>query len=154
MNSFPTVSSRMPHPFSRYRLRLFGDFVRIIVLPSVALKLCCLLTDSSLGFFTLPSYIAFCIGVSYARNTYNYRAQERLAHQMGGRLAPQVVGRWPGNLDVMIAMIKASKSAYLGDFYKELFHQYRSTTLNLRLLWSDTVCPFSVVQSAPNSRER
>lgn len=135
----------MPHPFSRYRLRLLGDFIRIIVVPSVVLKLFCILTDLRLGLLTLPSYAAFCFVVSYARNTHAYHAQERLARQMGGRLAPCVVGKWPGNLDVMLKMIKFSKTAYLGEFYYELFHQYQSTTLNLRLLWSDLVRPFTAV---------
>ncbi len=136
----------MPHPFSRYRVRLLGDFIRIIVVPSVILKLFFLLTDSRPGLLTLPSYAAFCFAISYARNTYAYFTQEHLARQMGGRLASCVVGKWPGNLDVMLKMIKASKTAYLGEFYHELFHQYQSTTLNLRLLWSDFVRPFTTIQ--------
>lgn len=129
----------MPHPFSRYRLRLLGDLVRIIAVPSIVLKSLFLLTNVHPGLLTLPAYIVFCIVASYLRNAYSYRTQELEALRMGGRLAPRVVGKWPGNLDVMIKMIKASKTAYLAEFYQELFHEYRSTTLNLRLLWSDTV---------------
>ena len=132
----------MPHPFSRYRLRLLGDFVRIIVVPSVALKCLCFLTRPRLGLLTVPCYIVFCAVVSYVRNTHAYRVQEREARRMGARLPPQVVGKWPGNMDIMFKMIRASKEAYLAEFYQELFNQYRSTTLNLRLMWSDTVSSF------------
>ena len=65
------------------------------------------------------------------------RAQDR--YQMGAREIPRVVGKWPGNIDVLFKMMKAFKTSYILDVYLQLFEEYQCTTLNTRILWSDMV---------------
>ena len=128
-----------PHPYSRYRLRLFHDFVRLLVVPTVTFAALLSLSGVSLGYLFPPSYLAFLILSSIARNIYLSHQQRRRAERLGGRLPTQVVGKWPGNLDVAIKLGKAALNMYPGDFYKNLIEEYQCTMLNLKLLWTDMV---------------
>jgi hypothetical protein len=65
--------------------------------------------------------------------------QEKEARLLGARLIPCVVGKWPGNIDVLLDMMRAFKSSYVLDVYLQLFEEYQCTTINTRILWSDTV---------------
>lgn len=128
-----------PHPYSRYRLRLFHDFVRLLVVPTVTFAALLSLTGIRLGYALPPAWLAFLILSAIARNLYFSYDLRRQAERHGGRLPPQVVGKWPGNLDVAIALGKAALNMYPGDFYKNLFDEYQCTTLNLKLFWTDMV---------------
>lgn len=129
----------MAHPFSRYRLRLFWDFVRILFIPSLAFVALLNLAGVSLGWLTPLAYVLwlFAAGISRVKTT-DY-LQTRAARRMGGRLPTEVVGKWPGNLDILIKLGKAAKSRYPAAFFHDLFEEYQCTTLNLKLLWSDLV---------------
>ncbi|KAF9004996.1 cytochrome P450 monooxygenase CYP63 [Cyathus striatus] len=52
---------------------------------------------------------------------------------------PRVVGKWPGNIDVLLKMMRAFKTSYVLDVYLQLFEEYQCTTLNTRILWSDNI---------------
>ncbi|KAG6837575.1 hypothetical protein H0H93_006989 [Arthromyces matolae] len=60
-------------------------------------------------------------------------------HRLGAKPIPRVVGKWPGNVDVLLKMLKAFKTAYVVDVYLQLFEEYQSTTLNLYILWADQI---------------
>ncbi|KAJ7164007.1 hypothetical protein C8R43DRAFT_1122965 [Mycena crocata] len=65
------------------------------------------------------------------------------AKSMGARLAPQIKGRWPGNIDVLRHLLKIYETGYLGDGFYEII-QSLGPMFNLRLLWSShlfTVSP-------------
>ncbi|KAF7791588.1 hypothetical protein EIP86_002605 [Pleurotus ostreatoroseus] len=126
-----------PHPFSRYRLRLFHDFVRILVIPSVTFAAIVQWSPVRLGFFIVPAYFATLILAGILRNVYHKYRLEHDAYRLGGRLPTEVKGKWPGNLDVAIRLAKAARTKYVGEFYLELFEEYRCTTLNLKLFWND-----------------
>lgn len=128
----------MPHPFSRYRLRLFWDFVRIVVVPSAffATILC---TRRQLCWIAPFAWLAFLLVSGYVRQQYHGYKQRAEARRRGGRLPPEVVGKWPGNIDILIKVGRAARTRYPGTFYLSLFEEYKSTTLNLKLLWSDLV---------------
>lgn len=67
--------------------------------------------------------------------------QAKEAQKLGAVPIPKVVGRWPGNLDIMIAAMKGIKERYLQEYLDSLFDEYQTDTLNLRLLWGDHVRP-------------
>jgi hypothetical protein len=51
-------------------------------------------------------------------------------------------------------MIRAFKTSYVGDVYLQLFEEYKTTTLNLRVLWSDTVSPLFLIRWPPTDQMR
>jgi hypothetical protein len=129
----------MPHPFSRYRLRLFGDFVRIVLGPSLIFAAIRSVTNAKLGLLAVPAWLFSLLVASYARVQYRDYKRRITARQMGARLPVEVVGRWPGNIDILIEVGRAARSRYPSTFYHDLFEKYQTTTLNLKLLWSDLV---------------
>jgi len=127
------------HPDSFYRRRLFNDFVRIIGVPSTSLFVILQLASIRLGYLTLPAYLAFAAACAYARLQYWDWTQTREATRLGARRIPQVSGKWPGNFDIYLKLLKAAHTTYLHSFQLSLFEEYQATTLNLRLLWQDVI---------------
>lgn len=133
---FPLRSSLNMHP-SNFRLRLLFDFLKILVLPSVLFHLISTrLLEKPLG---APSYIAFItcwsIGKTFLREAL-LRVERR---RLGAREIPCIRGAWPGNIDILLKMLHAFKTSYIGDVYLQLFEEYQCTTLNTRILWTDHV---------------
>ena len=127
------------HPDSFYRIRLFKDFIRIIVVPSTTLFVLTHITEVHLGLWTAPAYSTFIFTWAYARLQFADWVQQREARRMGARPIPRVHGRCPGNADIYLQLLKAYTTTYVGSFYLKLFEEYQTTTLNLRLLWQDFV---------------
>lgn len=125
-----------PH---QYRIRFLSDVSKIFIYPSLALSLCLRLTVTDLGHLTIPCHILFTVIVFAARIQYDAFRKRRDAYVLNARPIPCVEGRWPGNVDVMLKMLKAFKTAYIQEVYLALFEEYQCTTLNLRILWSDQV---------------
>lgn len=123
-----------------YRLRLFFDILRIFVVPSLILSELCRRTNVRLGFLALPAHFLAIILWGCIRNVYYDINQVREAKRMGAKPVPRIKGKWPGNIDVLLRMMKAFKTAYLMDVYLELFQEYKCSTLNTRILWVDQVC--------------
>lgn len=122
-----------------YRVRLSLDILRIFVFPCVILSQACRRWGVRLGFFSLPAHIFAVILWGWIRNlNYDIR-QAREAARLGTKPVPRIKGKWPGNVDVLLRMMKAFKTAYLMDVYLELFQEYQCTTLNTRILWVDQV---------------
>jgi len=56
-----------------------------------------------------------------------------------------VVGKLPGNIDVMLRLMRARHDRYLLDGFFDLFYEYQTTTLNLRFLWQDKVSSYTTI---------
>lgn len=65
--------------------------------------------------------------------------QGRAAKQLNANPIPRVVGKWPGNLDVVLRMVKLFETGYVFQGFSELFAEYQCTTLNTRIFWTDQV---------------
>ncbi|KAH9927640.1 cytochrome P450 [Fomitopsis serialis] len=127
------------HPDSFYRVRLFKDFVRIVVVPWATLFALLRTTEVRLGLLAVPAHVVFIVFWAYTRLQYADWMHRRDARRMGARPIPRVRGRWPGNLDIYLQLLKAYHTTYLGSFHLKLFEEYHTTTLNLRLLWQDFI---------------
>lgn len=144
---FPLQSLFNMHP-SNFRLRLLLDLLKILVLPSVVFHLISTrLLEKPLGAL---SYIAFVIcwsiGKTFLRGVLHRAERKRL----GAREIPCIQGAWPGNIDVLLKMLRAFKTSYIGDVYLQLFEEYQCTTLNTRILWTDHVrCGFVLFEGMP-----
>ncbi len=79
-----------------------------------------------------------CILGIYSHSFYDFK-QHQTCRRLGTKPIPRIRGKWPGNIDVLLRMMKAFKTAYLMDVYLELFQEYQCTTLNTRILWVDQV---------------
>ncbi|KAJ3718098.1 cytochrome P450 monooxygenase CYP63 [Lentinula guzmanii] len=128
------------HP-SNYRMRLSLDFLRIIVLPSVLFHLITThLTNMHLGLLTaLPSYLGFIICCSISKSFLTRMLQHARRQRSGAKEIPCVRGAWPGNVDILMKMLRAFKTSYILDVYLQLFEEYQCTTLNTRILWTDHI---------------
>ncbi|KAH7912121.1 cytochrome P450 monooxygenase CYP63 [Hygrophoropsis aurantiaca] len=122
-----------------FRVRIIKDILRAFVVPPVALSLCAHVAHLRLGWSSLPAYLLSIIIAAIARVQYSDFIQSREAKQFGARPIPRVVGKWPGNIDVMLRFKKAFASSYIYDPYLELFEEYQCTTLNTRFLWGDNI---------------
>jgi hypothetical protein len=56
---------------------------------------------------------------------------------------------WPGNLDILLSMMRAFRKSYILDVYLNLFEEYQCTTLNLNILWVDNVGPTCSITRFP-----
>jgi len=61
------------------------------------------------------------------------------AARLGAQPITRVQGRWPGNLDIVLRLLKAFESGYVLQGFADLFAEYGCTTLNTRFFWDDQV---------------
>ncbi|KAJ7726285.1 cytochrome P450 monooxygenase CYP63 [Mycena maculata] len=123
-----------------YRLRLLSDICRAVVLPCACLWLALKFLNVHLGpIISFPFYLNFFILWAVVTRFLANFVHTRTARQFGAQPIPQVVGKWPGNIDVLLRMMKAFKTSYVLDVYLQLFEEYQCTTLNMRILWRDTI---------------
>ena len=125
---------------ARYRIRLFLDLCRVVVLPSLAFHAVLKYSGTQLGFLTQPIHFGFIISWFLFKGALLKTFQDREAGKLGARPIPRIVGRWPGNIDVLLKILRASNTSYIQDVHLNLFEEYQCTTLNTRILWSDAVC--------------
>jgi hypothetical protein len=124
---------------SRIRLRFLASVFRTCVLPAAVLAAALRVTDTHLGYLTVPSHILFISLLFYLETLYANYVASREARRLGARPVPRIVGKWPGNIDILLRFVTELKSGYMQDVLLELFHEYQSTTLNLWILWTDKV---------------
>lgn len=125
---------------NQFRLRLLLDLFQLVAVPAIVFSLFLRLSHQRLGYLTVPAQLAFFIGWSFAKRSILDFQRHRNAEKLYTKQIPRVVGRWPGNVDVLVKMLKAFKKAYVLDVYLELFEEYQCTTLNLYIFWADQVC--------------
>ena len=124
---------------TRYRVRLLLDICRIICLPVFVFSLGLNITQKHLGFLTIPSHVLFIALWASVKHALRNHIQDREARRLGAKRIPQVVGKWPGNIDILLKMLRAFRTSYVLDVYLNLFEEYQCTTLNTRILWMDNV---------------
>ncbi|KAF8063490.1 cytochrome P450 monooxygenase CYP63 [Lyophyllum atratum] len=124
---------------ARYRVRLCLDLCRTIVLPVLVLSVVLRFFQTRLGSFAVPVHLGFVIAWASAKGAISKRLQDREAARLGAKSIPRIVGKWPGNIDILVKMLKAFKTSYVLDVYLKLFEEYECTTLNTRILWSDHI---------------
>ncbi|CAE6436778.1 unnamed protein product [Rhizoctonia solani] len=72
------------------------------------------------------------------RNVVREGMREREAKRLGARTVPKVKGKWPGNIDILIKLVKSTHTGYVAEVWDEFAKQY-GNTFNMRILWSDMV---------------
>ncbi|KAJ7573004.1 cytochrome P450, partial [Mycena floridula] len=118
---------------------LFLDLSRIILFPSLILNTSLFLSNARLGCLTIPCHIGFIISWAIIVRLATSLVQFRERRMLNARPIPCVVGKWPGNIDVLFRILRAMKTSYVLDVYLELFQEYQCTTLNTRILWVDNI---------------
>ncbi|KAG6908239.1 hypothetical protein DXG01_005632 [Tephrocybe rancida] len=113
--------------------------LKTIAIPVIVFFTLLKLSHRGLGYFTIPCNVAFIVAWAWTKRTILDWTQHREAQQLGVKLIPRVAGKWPGNIDVLLKMLKAFKTAYVVDVYLQMFEEYRCTTLNLYILWTDQI---------------
>jgi hypothetical protein len=73
--------------------------------------------------------------------------QRREAEKLGARMVPRIRGRWPGNLDILLRIMKSTETHYHMDWAKEMMEEAGSTTINTRLLWGNQVRAYALAIS-------
>lgn len=124
---------------SHVRFRFLKNIFIFCVLPATTVGLILRATDTDLGSLTIPSYLSSILLVAVARVLYADHVEARDASRLGARRIPRVVGKWPGSIDIIPRLLADMKSGYMHDVFLELFHEHQSTTLNLRIMWTDKV---------------
>lgn len=137
--SFPSSSSYLPMNTARYRIRLCRDICRTIFFPVFVLSLVLNFTQTQLGLLTIPSHVLFVVLWASLKGALSNLIQDREARRLGAKHIPRIVGKWPGNIDILLNMLRAFKTSYVLDVYLDLFEEYQCTTLNTRILWTDNV---------------
>ena len=123
-----------------YRKRILLSFTRALIVPplltSITLRFTC--RSLSLWFYLPLALLSIPLSV-VLRSHYALWTQDRDAARFGAQPIPRVCGRWPGNLDVVLRMLKSFESDYVLQGFADLFHEYECTTLNTRFFWDDQV---------------
>ncbi|KAF8314508.1 cytochrome P450 monooxygenase CYP63 [Clavulina sp. PMI_390] len=75
------------------------------------------------------------------RIQYGDWANRRRAKKLGAVMAPEIHGKWPGNLDTLAIFAKSRQSGYAAASIQELFDSLGKNvhTINLRVLWQDGI---------------
>ena len=127
---------------ANYRARLLLDLFHIFVLPTLVLSSLFSIFRCRVGLFSIPLHLAFIFTWASVRVAYSELWHDRQAKSLGANPIPRVVGKWPGNIDLLFTMLRAFSTSYVLDVYLQLFQEYQCTTLNLRILWHNNVRPF------------
>lgn len=122
-----------------YRVRLCLDISRTICLPVFVLSLALNIAQKHLGILTIPCHVLFIVLWASLKGALRKRIQDQEARRLGAKPIPRIIGKWPGNIDILLKMLRAFKTSYVLDVYLNLFEEYQCTTLNTRILWSDNV---------------
>ncbi|KAF8811334.1 cytochrome P450 monooxygenase CYP63 [Phlegmacium glaucopus] len=124
---------------ANYRARFLLDLFRVFILPIVVLSLVLSALHCRPGFFSIPLHLVFILSWAIVKGAYEESRHDRDAKSLGAKAIPRVVGKWPGNVDLLFRMMRAFDSSYILDVYLQLFEEYQCTTLNLRILWCDNI---------------
>ena len=123
-----------------YRKRILITVARALILPplltSLLLRFFYNSVSSSIHLTVALLSIPIVIGL---RSQYTVWSQDRAATSMGAKPITRVRGRWPGNLDIVLRLLKSFESEYVLQGFADLFAEYGCTTLNTRFFWDDQV---------------
>jgi hypothetical protein len=128
-----------------YRKRILFSLSKALIFPPLLTCLALRFACRSLSFWLyLPLAIISIPLTVVLRSHYTVWSQDREAARLGAQPIPRVCGRWPGNLDVVLRMLKSFESDYVLQGFADLFDEYDCTTLNTRFFWDDQVCRLSL----------
>lgn len=84
--------------------------------------------------------VSFGLTVLYtvSKTWYHNLAQWRERRALGAEPIPVVKGKWPGNLDVLLEMMRDQDTNYAQQLFEDWSHEY-GTLYNIRVLWDDMV---------------
>ena len=123
-----------------YRKRILLSFSKALIVPPLFTCLAFRFTCSSLSlWFYLPLALLSIPLTVVLRSHYAIWAQDREAARLDAQPIIRVSGRWPGNLDVVLRILKSFESDYVLQGFADLFNEYGCTTLNTRFFWDDQV---------------
>ncbi|KAJ7574261.1 cytochrome P450 [Mycena floridula] len=125
------------HP-RHFRLRfLLGIFSKLVV-PQLLLW-----SALRISTFSLPQrvllHIVFIPVTAALGIAYSSRTNRRHAASLGATPVPCVQGKWPGNIDIALRRVRAIRDDYLSQYTADLFKEYKTNTLNFRILWTDQI---------------
>ncbi|KAJ7656517.1 cytochrome P450 monooxygenase CYP63 [Mycena polygramma] len=123
-----------------YRRRLLVSLVKTLLLPPLlSLTILCLILKYPLNISSVAaSALAIPLTIS-ARSQLSLWNHDKAAKSLNATVIPRVKGRWPGNLDIAIRVSKSFREDYVFKIFADLFDEYGTTTLNMRLFWDDTI---------------
>lgn len=124
---------------TNYRRRITLALVRVFFIPPLS----AFAVAYYYGINTLFVAVLMVLSVPLSivgRSNYSTFVNRRRAKQLGAREIPCIVGRLPGNLDIMFGMVKSFQQGYVLQGLAELFEKQNSTIINTRVLWDDQAC--------------
>lgn len=124
---------------ANYRARILLDLFHTFLLPTLLLSLIFSIFNYTPGLFSIPLHLIFILAWVTSKGAYSESCHDREAKSLGAKPIPRVVGKWPGNIDILFTMMRAFPTSYVLDVYLQLFEEYQCTTLNLRIFWRDSV---------------
>ncbi|KAF8802979.1 hypothetical protein BYT27DRAFT_7052236, partial [Phlegmacium glaucopus] len=66
------------------------------------------------GFFSIPPlHLVSILSWATVKGTYEESRHDRDAKSLGAKPIPRVVGKWPGNLDLLFRMMSLARVMYL-----------------------------------------
>lgn len=124
-----------------YRKRILVSLAKALFLPPlVSLVVLCPVLGFPLGTFSMISAALSIPFIISARSYASAWSQDRAAKSLNAASIPRVRGKWPGNIDVAVRVVKSFEEGYILQIFADLLQEYNTSTLNTRLFWDDQVC--------------
>ncbi|THH16082.1 hypothetical protein EW146_g4497 [Bondarzewia mesenterica] len=122
-----------------FRVRIVLDILNTFLVPQLFLSGLLRLTHynpSPLSRLLLHLSVVPTAGA--LRIWYSTYINAKTAASLGAVQVPCVRGKWPGNIDIAISLVRSIEQDYFSmQFMANLFDEYGSNTLNTRILWAD-----------------
>ncbi|KAI0316899.1 cytochrome P450 monooxygenase CYP63 [Amylostereum chailletii] len=126
------------HP-RHFRLRFTLNLLRVVAIPNLALWMFFRVTGWAPGIsLGTVLYLLTPLMFKILWSEYSLRRQGIVAASIGGKLVPEVRGSWIGNIDVLLYRVQSLGGNYLSQQTVELFEEYKSKIINIRVMWADT----------------
>ncbi|KAJ6595533.1 cytochrome P450 monooxygenase CYP63 [Mycena vulgaris] len=121
-----------------YRRRILVSLAKALFLPPLLslVVLCLVLGLPFDAFSVMAAALSIPLTIS-VRSNISLRAQDRTAKSLNATVIPRVKGKWPGNLDVALRVVKSFEEGYVLQIFADLLREYDTTTVNTRLFWDD-----------------
>ncbi|KAJ4000449.1 cytochrome P450 [Lentinula boryana] len=132
------------HP-RHYRLRFLLDLSWTVLFPPSQLCLFTALKITGCSYTSLSVIVRVllhCLAVPFIgwlRICWDEYSNARAAASSNAASIPRVRGKWPGNLDIAVKLVKSMHEDYLMQFFADLFDEYGVHTLNTRIFWSNQI---------------
>lgn len=123
----------------QHNIRLLFYICRASVFPAILVASIIFYTGIHTGYQVIALYVFSVLICAVTRISFLEAVHRREANHLRAKQIPRVIGKWPGNVDVLLKLLRSAKTTYLVNSYLELFEEYQATTLNLRILWVDQV---------------